>query len=123
MADTFFFGACNRVERVSLSGSYILRMDDITYLLEGVQTDPRDSFAPNFQLLPPGTTPLSTWTAGSWETSAPTGGPYAAFVEAGVGQAAPVNPGVAGRYRLWVQMVGSSVDPVYPLYVVLIDAP
>ena len=124
METAFFIGTnTQRVESVSFSGSYVLRADDITYVQEGVQTDPRDLYTPNFQLLPVGTTPFGSWFAGDWETNAPTGGPYACFVEAGFGQNAAVNPGAVGRYRLWVQMVGTSVDPIYPLYVVLIESP
>ena len=114
MAENFFLGPCDKVERSLCRGNYVLRMDDIIYLLNGVQTDPRTLFAPGFQLLPPGTAPFGgSWASGEWETSAPTGGPYACFVEAGLNQNAAVNPGAVGRYRLWVQMVGCLSIPSF----------
>ena len=112
---------------VSLSKSRDLRLPGIEYNRDGLQTDPRTLFVPQFQLLAVGADTFGTWADGEWENYAPPGGPYAARITIGPGNPGPVNPGVAGTYRLWVmyfQTGASGIEtPAGPCGVVKLAAP
>lgn len=103
--------------RLSLSQSYVLRLEGITYKLEGVLIDPRPLFAVQFQVVSvdTATDSFDTWIAGLWETNPPGGGgPYAATIKVGAGQPAQVNPAAAGRYTLYVRYFAASETPAFP---------
>jgi hypothetical protein len=93
----------------SLSGGYVEVWDDITYTPGGTATDPRSIFTPQFQLLPPDADAFGPWADGTWESTAPSGGPYAADIGIGAGQPPPVDPGMAGAYILWGQLEGDDL--------------
>jgi hypothetical protein len=89
---------------VSLSGSYIFRWYGVSYVNDGQQADPRQFYAPFFQLVAPDSDTFGTWQAGAWEAFANPTGPYAARVVIGAGQPVQLNPGVEGNFDLWVQL-------------------
>jgi hypothetical protein len=111
---------------LSLSKSYALRLAGIQWRgPEGSLDDPRETFTPQFQLLPVGSAAFGDWATGTWETdTVSTEGPFAAQIVLGVGQAAPVNPAEAGVYRLWVQYYEASGEtPAFPVGIVNLAAP
>lgn len=111
------------VLELSLSSSYRLRWQGITYDDDGDQADPRTLVVPQFQLLDPNLDTFGAWAAGAWETNAPVNGPYVAWIVVGSGQSDPVNPGVAGYYRAWCQIPGAVETPVFPVRMIKFRSP
>jgi hypothetical protein len=92
---------------LSVSQPYVIRAGGITYNFDGQpNTDPRPFFTPQFQMLlaDPIPSEFGAWAEGAWDEVAPASGPYGATITMGPNQPAPVNPGAAGVYRVYLRM-------------------